>query len=143
MGVRGGAPLGGGIGQRQDVANKEQVVAALESTDLHVDFERVRWGITASGVVDTLSIEGSSAWALSDVEQVVDALQTKDVDAGGGCESCGYGATIYVSGIPHPWPCAGPGCTKLAVGVESYCGDECEKASAVNRALVRESGGGE
>jgi hypothetical protein len=119
------------------MATLAQIQAALGATSLYLDKDDIR--VDDPARVTSLYLTGSAGWDHDDMRTVAKALLTEKIDvAGGGCDTCGYGASLSVRGIPHPFPCLAPGCKNLPGDDDRFCSDECGKAWRVNEALVGE-----
>ncbi len=77
----------------------DEVKAALSATDIiWYGNERTFEYIEVDG--EDVILARAGEWDLDHIEKVSKALGADAIDVnGGGCESCGYGATITVRGI--------------------------------------------
>lgn len=90
------------------MATYSQIVEALARADLFassmIGDDGIRYGEQSEYNITSVSIVGWSYWSHDQMRDVARALQTDCINVEGeGCETCGYGSTLYVTNIPHPF----------------------------------------
>lgn len=90
------------------MATYSQIWEALAHTDLFassmIGDGSIRFGEQIERHITSVSIVGWSYWSHDQMRDVAKALQTDCINLGDeGCETCGYGSTLDVRGIPHPF----------------------------------------
>ncbi len=90
------------------MATYSQIWEALARADLFASFmigdDGIRYGGQSEYNITSVSIVGWSYWSYDQMRNVAKALQTDHINVeDAGCETCGYGSSLNVRGIPHPF----------------------------------------